>query len=237
MPENVSLSALVLRKAEWRDYDRMITLLTKEKGKVEAVVRGCRRPKSELINAAEPFVCGQYQLYFSHERYTVTQCRVTDGFYPLREDMQRLTVGAKWLKYLEKSAVQDVPAPELFDLALSALSYLSYSPIDAELLDCMFLMKLCFVSGFAPSADKCTLCGRSAQEEALGFDAPSGGCVCSRCVPRAQSLSEGARRILLKAPRTPYKAVEKLVGHPNWPEARERIDEFAHETVFGGRGG
>ena len=130
MTGSINVSALVLRHAAYRDYDRMITLLTAERGKVEAVVRGCRRPKSELINAAEPFVCGQYQLYFAHERFTVTQCRVTDGFYPLRQDIDRLTQGAKWLRILEQTSVEDEPAHEKFDLALQALSYLAYTQTD-----------------------------------------------------------------------------------------------------------
>ena len=231
MTGSVSVSALVLRKADWRDYDRMVTLLTAEKGRVDAVVRGCRRPKSELVNAAEPFVCGSFQLYYAKDRYTVTQCRVTDGFYPIREDYDRLTLGAKWLKLLEETGVEDEPAEDLFRMALSALSYLAYSDIELGLLDAMFLMKLCFLNGFAPAADKCAVCGKSARDTVLGFDAAKGGCVCRQCAPNARPLSEGARRILLKAPRTPYKAVEKLVGHPDWPEAGERIREFVQNVI------
>ena len=233
MPSSLNVSALVLRRSEYRDYDRMLTLLTAENGLVEAVARGCRRPKSELINAAEPFVCGQYSLYFSHERYSVTQCRVTEGFYELRNDLDRLSLGAKWLKLLETMAVRDEPQKDLFDTALSALSYLTYSNLDLKLLNAMFQMKLMYLSGFTPAADKCAVCGKSAQETVLGFDAMLGGCVCFDCAPRAMSLSEGARRILLKAPKTPFKAVEKLVSHPDWLEAAERMDEFCAEILNG----
>ncbi len=233
MPSSLSVSALVLRRSEYRDYDRMLTLLTAEYGKVEAVARGCRRPKSELINAAELFVCGQYQLYLNHDRYSVLQCRVTEGFYDLRKDMDRLTLGASWLKLLETVSVSGEPQKELFDMALSALSYLTYSNIEPKLLNAMFLMKLLYIGGFAPAADKCAVCGKSAEHVALGFDASRGGCVCPNCVPRARTLSEGARRILFKAPRTPYKAVEKLVGHPDWPEASECMEAFTKEMLSG----
>lgn len=231
LSENVS--GLVLRRADYRDYDRMITLLTAEKGRVEAVVRGCRRPKSELMNAAEPFVCGQYQLYFAHDRYSVTQCRVTDGFYPLREDLDRLTCGGKWLRLLEKTAPEGVDCKELFDTALSALSYLTYSELEPALLDAMFLLKLSHLLGFSPRADACALCGQSASQTVLRFSAAKGGCVCSRCAPNAGGLSEGARRILLKAPRAPYKSVELLAGHPDWREAAEKIRESVNVYVSG----
>ena len=231
MPGSLNVSALVLRSSIYSDYDRMVTLLTEERGRVDAVARGCRRPKSELMNAAEPFVCGQYQLYFNHERYSVTQCKITDGFFGLRGDYERLCLGAKWLKKLEAVSVPEQPCPGLLQCALTALTYLTHSELDLALLDCMFNLKLSFFGGFAPSADRCAQCGRSANETALRFDASKGGCVCGFCAPNAKPLSEGARRILLKAPRTPYRAVEKLEGHPDLPEAAARIEETVEEAL------
>ena len=73
--------ALVLRRADYADYDRMVTLLTPEHGRLDAVARGCRRPKSPLTNAAEPFISGEFQLYRRGERYAVEQCQVREGFY------------------------------------------------------------------------------------------------------------------------------------------------------------
>lgn len=231
MPGNENVSALVLRRADYRDYDRMVTLLTAEKGRIEAVVRGCRRAKSELMNAAEPFVCGQYQLFYNHDRYSVVQCRVTDGFYPLREDYDRLSAGAEWLRILEKVSVENLPSEALFRLALDALSYLSYSSLPEKLLTTMFYLKLSYLSGFAPAADKCALCGRAASETRLGFDAGRGGCVCALCAPNAKSLSEGARRVLLKAPKAPFKSVEMLKDYPDTEEAGERIREIVKNWI------
>ena len=225
MNPNLNVSALVLRRADYRDYDRMVTLLTAEQGKLDAVARGCRRPKSELMNAAEPFVCGQYQLYFSRERYSVNQCKVTDGFLPLRMDMDKLIIASAWMRILEKSAPEGMECRELFDLTLNALTFLTYSELPAELIDAMFKLKLTRVCGFSPRADACAVCGIGAGETVLRFDAMRGGCVCDKCAPHAKPLSEGARRILLKAPRAPFKSVELLKDHPDWSEAGQRIDE------------
>ena len=65
---------LVLRHADYGDYDRMVTLFSPEYGRIDAVARGCRRPKSPLVNAVEPFVSGEFQLYFRKERFTIEQC-------------------------------------------------------------------------------------------------------------------------------------------------------------------
>ena len=231
MNPNLSVSALVLRRADYKDYDRMVTLLTAEQGKVDAVVRGCRRPKSELMNAAEPFVCGQYQLYFAHDRYSVDQYKVTDGFLPLRADMDKLMLAGSWLRVAEKIAPEEVECRDLFDLMMNALSYLTYSELPPQLVDAMFKLKLSRIQGFSPRADACAVCGIPAGETTLRFDAKKGGCVCMKCAPHAKPLSEGARRILLKAPKAPFKSIELLNGHPDWIEAAQRIDEAVRAYI------
>ena len=234
MTASLNVSGLVLRRAEWRDYDRMITLLTSEQGKLEAVVRGCRRPKSELINASEPFVCGQFQLYFAHERYSVTQMKLTDGFFPLRENLDRLTVGAGWLRLLEKVSPENEPAGELLNMSLEALSFLSYTDVDEKLLNLMFQLKLLRLTGFSPATEVCAVCGKKLDENDLYFDAQKGGCVCRGCSQSARKLSYGAGRILKKAPKAPFKNVEMLIPHPDWPEAAEKTAQFVRFAVGDG---
>ena len=223
--------ALVLRHSDYGDYDRMVTLFTPEYGRIDAVVRGCRRPKSPLMNAAEPFCAGEYQLLRMKDRYTVTQCRITNSFYELRSDYERLNHGAFWLRLLSEVTMEEEPNPELFRMSLDALAYLSTSDYDPELLTAMFEMQLWRMTGFSPNVSECVLCHTPFDKTTLRFDAQKGGCVCTFCSPGAHTLSEGARRILLKAPHTPYRAVEKLAPHENWPEAARRIREFTLARV------
>ena len=67
----LTTDALVLRRADYADYDRMVTLLTPEHGRLDAVARGCRRPRSPLVNAVEPFISGEFQLFRKGERYSI----------------------------------------------------------------------------------------------------------------------------------------------------------------------
>ena len=138
MNGNLTTDALVLRRSEWRDYDRMVTLFTPEFGRVDAVARGCRRPKSPLMNAAEVFTCGEYQLLHMRDRYTITQCRITDDFFELRSDYERLVHGAFWLRLLDEIVVPDAENRALFHMTLRALAYLNHSPLPPALLTAIF---------------------------------------------------------------------------------------------------
>jgi DNA repair protein RecO (recombination protein O) len=230
----ITTGALVLRRSDWRDYDRMVTLFSPTLGRVEAVVRGCRRPRSPLMGAAEYFSAGEYTLVESHARFTVTACQVQESYYPVREDAGRLTHGAYYLHLLSLAALPGEPNEPLFLLALKALAFLSYSGLPPELVTAAFELHYLALTGQAPRVDKCVLCGRDATR-APAFSERLGGAVCAACAPRTQEalspLSEGARRILLKVPKTRFDVIDKLLGHPDWPEAAAHARRFISERM------
>lgn len=178
----VSTSALVIRRADYSEYDRMVTLFSPELGRIDAIARGCRKPKSPLLNACEPFVSGEFQLYQRGERFAVEQCQISESFYELRTDYERLQHGVYWLKLLDASLMPDVPMGDLFLITLRALAHLNYSDLPPALLTMAFEMHLMAQLGYAPRVDVCLRCGRSIDGDAR-FDPDRGGCVCLNCPP------------------------------------------------------
>ena len=79
-------TAIVLRNADYRDNDRMITLLSPSRGRIDALIRSCRKPKSHNLNAGELIALGDYMLVEKNGRNTVTSVRLIETFYPLRND-------------------------------------------------------------------------------------------------------------------------------------------------------
>lgn len=182
---------LVLRHADYGDYDRMVTLFTPENGRLDAIARGCRRAKSPLVNAVEPFTSGIYQLYSRRGRMSIDQCEIKENFYPLRTDYDRLVHGAYWLRLLEATVVPDVPAAELFLISLKALAHLSYSDLPPALLTMAFELHLMAQLGFSPRMDACVRCGRPVGGDAR-FDASLGGAVCLSCPSGAPRIDRPA---------------------------------------------
>lgn len=215
---SLSTPGLVIRRANYGDYDRMVTLFTPEHGKLDAIARGCRKPKSQLINAVEPFVSGEYQLYQKGDRFSIEQCQLRDSYFDLRTDYERLTHGVYWLKLIDAGVPRDVPAQALFLTTLTALAHLNYSDLPAEMLTMGFEMHFMALSGYPPRVDSCVVCSRPIAGDAH-FNAQMGGTVCQTCGGFSPPISNGARRILLKLPRTRFENVPKLLGHPDWPEA------------------
>ncbi len=209
--------AIVLRRADWRDYDRMATLLT-PKGRIDAVARGCRKPKSPLLSAAEVFTAGEYALYESKGRYSIEQFRATDTFYPLRLDYDRLVHGAYWLRLAEIQAMPDSDCEELFHLLLRALAHLAYTELPPAMWTMAFELHYMRALGILPQMDQCVRCGKPVDGPAW-FDCAGGGVACETCKRALPEITNGARRIMLRTPLVRFDNAAKLEGHENLEEA------------------
>ena len=222
--------ALVIRHADYGDYDRMLTLVTPKHGRIEAVARGCRRLKSPLVNAAELFTSGEYTLFEKNGRYSIELCQIKESFFPLRSDYDRLVHGVYWMRLLDALVMPDMPSGEVFMLTLKALAYLCYSEIDPSLITFAYEAHLMSIEGMLPRVDSCVRCGKPL-EDAARFDVIRGGAVCPSCSDTAPFISYGARRILYRLPQTKFEAFEKLVGHEDWPAAAKHLRGYITKRI------
>ncbi|MDL2206682.1 DNA repair protein RecO, partial [Eubacteriales bacterium OttesenSCG-928-N13] len=133
-------NALVLRRSDYRDYDRMVTLISPTHGRLDASARGVKRPKSPLMNATEMFCAGEFTFVSTKAGLTLSQCQINQSYYPIREDYDKLIHATYYAHLLLLAALPEQPCPELFSLALRALAYLSYSDLPNELVTAAFEM-------------------------------------------------------------------------------------------------
>jgi len=216
--------AIVLRRADYGDYDRMVTLFSPEYGKISAIARGVKRPKARLSSATEPLCVGEYQLHERSGRYAIEQCMIKDAYFPIRCDYDKLVHAAYWLKLAEAAVVEDVPNPELFHLLMTALEALVKNPLPLALTTFAFESHYMELAGMSPYMHECVLCGAEPTGRD-GFSAFAGGLVCPRH-PDGLPISEGARRILMKLPRTRFEQYVLLNDRPEWREAAGRLRAF-----------
>ena len=195
-------NGIVLRYANYKENDRILTIFTREAGLLSASSRGCRRPKSQLLGASEAFVYGEFLLFErSGGKFSVESCDVRESFYPIREDMARLAGGISMLKLVENSGA-DLQAERLFSTLYYALSYLAYTPIDPMDLTLCFFIRALSELGMQPASVQCACCGRDLRtEKKLFFSSERGGAVCGDCAFNAEPIDalslEALRRMLL----------------------------------------
>lgn len=201
----LTLSGIVTRYADYRDNDRMLTILT-EQGSIGAAARGCRRPNSPLLSASELFVYGEFVLFEKQGKHSVNACDVRESFYPLRQDMDSFYAAAHMLEMANGLAEDGANCGELLKLLYYALTYTAYTdchPIDMALV---FTAKSLAVMGYTPAIIHCAACGEDLRGlPRMGFDPASGGAVCGGCMaPDCKKITplslEALRRMLLLTP-------------------------------------
>lgn len=192
-------TAIVLRNAPYRDNDRMLTLLSPTKGRMEALARGCRRPKSPLMSASELFALGDFDFYERSGRLTVTSATLIETFYPLRTDFDRLAVGTYLLNLCELSAQPGQGCQELFMLLLHTLSRLTFSDQAWKPLLAGFLLHFSVINGVKPRLNHCIACGRRLSDsEQVSFDVAEGGLCCHDCRAPGQTALAPAQAAWLR---------------------------------------
>ena len=177
-----TIKALVLRRSNYRENDRIISLLTPDIGKVDALARGARKLKSPLLAATEPAVLGEFVLYKGKGHTIVTAFNLEDNFFPLRKDIERFSHAALMLSACDAVARENEEAKHLFILAVRSLSRLSYSDMAANLISSAFLLHFSTIEGFKPRLNHCSLCEKPFKlDDSTLLDPLSGGLICKTC--------------------------------------------------------
>lgn len=237
---SVKTLAIVLRHADYRDNDRMLTLLSPTQGRIDALCRGCKRPQSPLLSCSEWFALGEYVMFAGKGRMTVSACQLQDSFYPLREDYDLLTWATYMLSVCEAAAQPGERAMDLFTLLTRSLSRIAYKNMDPRAVTAAFLLMFAALSGYRPRLQHCMRCGRRLNiGEARLMDIEEGGLCCNDC---ADSLSRGipvrAEQILWMQDVL-KNGIEKTIYPPEdapFLLLREYVENRLEKKIPAGRG-
>jgi len=178
---------IVLRYTNFKEADRMLTVFSPDRGKMQVLARGCRKPRSRLLAASQLFCYADYIFVKSKEIYIITQADVKDSFYDIRNDMERLTYGTYILALTEEAVNYEEGNFRLFYMLLQILAYLAYGEINPEDVAHVFELKLIDLLGYRPALDRCIACGSGLEQmnsNKLYFSTSQGGIVCNNCHSR-----------------------------------------------------
>lgn len=172
---------VVLRTQRLGEADRIVTLLTKEHGRVRAVAKGVRRTSSKFGARLEPFMVVDLQLFAGRNLDTVTQA-VTLASYgaEIVADYDAFTAASAIVEAAERIAEAEVQR-SLYLLCIGALRALSRAEHEPRLVLDSYLLRALSVAGWAPSFDDCARCGEAGPHDRVSM--PLGGAVCRSCAP------------------------------------------------------
>jgi DNA repair protein RecO (recombination protein O) len=169
---------VVLRTWKLGEADRIVSIFTREHGKVRAVAKGVRKTSSRFGSRLEPTAHLSLQLYTGRgDLDTVTQVETVDRFTSLRNDLDQWARACAMLEAVDQSSPDREPNEAMFDMLVRGLGTLESRP--GPLVVAAFFLKLLAREGFEPITDQCVLCG--AEDPLTGFSLTDGGVTCESC--------------------------------------------------------
>jgi DNA repair protein RecO (recombination protein O) len=169
---------VVLRAQKLGEADRIVTLLTRDHGRVRAVAKGVRRTTSRIGARLEPFGHVDVQFYSGRTLDGVTQVETISSYGAnLVHDYGRYTAGQAMLETAERMTPEErEPSVQQYLLLVGGLRALVAAEHDAGLVLDAYLVRSLSVAGWAPSFDACARCGLPGPHRA--FNVTSGGALC-----------------------------------------------------------
>ena len=171
--------ALVLREVNYKESDKILTVLTRENGKMTLSARGCRKKGSAIAAASQLLVWSEMTLYEYQGRWAVKEANTDREFLGMRKDLEKLALGCYFAEMAELLAVEDVPAPELLSLLLNSLHALDRLDKPSALVKAAFEWKAMCLAGYEPLLDACAVCGT--EPEQPRFHLSEGVLHCASC--------------------------------------------------------
>ncbi len=178
---HITTKALVLRVVDYRESDQLLTLFTRDQGKLTASARGCRKKGSALAAGCQLLAWSEMVLYDYQGRWSVKEAAPERLFRGVREDLERLALGCYFAQAAELLAVEGEPSPELLSLTLNslhALDRLREKPL--PLVKAAFEWRAMALTGYEPLVDSCRACGADPPEDPR-FYLREGVLRCARC--------------------------------------------------------
>ncbi len=150
MQDMIMVTGMILKQTPIGEYDRRICLLTKERGKISAFVRGSRKPGSRLSSAANPFSFGIFKLYEGKTSYNVTEVEIQNYFEELRTDYIGACYGMYFAEIADYYTRENNDERQMLGLLYQSLRALCAPAIPNELVRCIYEIKSIVVNGEFP---------------------------------------------------------------------------------------
>lgn len=192
---------IIIKQSDYGEGHRMLSVFTEEYGIIKAVSYGVKRTKSKTA-ASSQFLCyADFALYKSANKdvMTVNSIDTIDGFYPVSEDIKKLSLCVYLADITYGILGTNNPDTRMLRIFLNTVYALAYRKEDMAKVKAVYEMKLMCVGGYAPSINSCASCGKN---EVFAFDLLKGGMVCREC----------GGKYTVRMDKNLYKALEFIIS-------------------------
>ncbi|HHY10196.1 MAG TPA: DNA repair protein RecO [Firmicutes bacterium] len=209
---------IVLRVRDLGEADRIVTVYTKEQGKLNTVARGARRIRNRLLSPTQLFTHGRYLIFPGKGLHNLSQGEIINSRQGLREDLDKMAYASYAAELLDSLTAEEDPTDQVFPLLAGTLSLgeLGRFPLAIRAYEIRLMSAL----GYKPELYNCLNCREPLATRV--FFSEQGGVVCPKCVgdfPEAAPLTNGTWELMKRLLEWEFSRINIL--HPREADLEE----------------
>ncbi len=225
-PRNYQTEAVVIRKTKLKEADRILTLYTPNLGKIQAVAKGVRRPRSKLAGHLELLTHSKISLARGRGHLDViTGSQTINGFLPLKENLEMTSQALYACELIEQFTADHIENLPLFRLLTDTLHRLSLGEKN-ELVLRYYELHLLAAVGYRPQLRLCLTCHQPLKPVTNKFSPHAGGVLCPDCGSEGEAsmpLSVNALKVLRFLQKYDYQTSSRLKIDPGLSRKLEMV--------------
>lgn len=226
--------ALILRRRDYREADRILTVFTPQRGKQEFIAKGIRKTNSRKAGHLELYSHSALMLAEGRTWDVVTEASIVESYRHIRDDLDRISQAGYLCELIDAFSETDDENPALWDLGLLAMRALNgdWGECPGPMLLRWFVLHLLSVAGFQPQFHNCVGCDAPLQPVVNRLDLMAGGVLCPNCAPvhdQAETIDPDVLKVMRFLQSNPWSECARLTLRP--PVA-SRIDNILHRYLL-----
>ncbi|MEA1940491.1 MAG: DNA repair protein RecO [Candidatus Caldatribacteriota bacterium] len=219
---------IVIKSTEYRDADKILSIYTKNYGKITAIAKGVRKTKSKFGSSLELLTHSIFLIYKGRNIDIINQTEILESFFPISKQFIKFAFAINCAEVINKLCEDRETNRDLFFLLKETLHLLKTAK-EPKLLSLSFKWKVLNIIGYRPSLDRCSGCNKKMEDMGgIFFRIDEGVIACSECIIKDKSnyvkVSDYFIRLLRKILVTPLSVISKTAIHD------KRIEELGKIT-------
>lgn len=233
----VKVKGVVIKEVQYKDNDKIVTLMTDSLGKISCLAKGAKKTNSALLASCQLLVYSEFVLYKGTSFYHINQAEVIDTFYTLRTDYDKLEKAYEVTKILNSLTYENQENDGVLSLYLNTLFVISKDMLNFKYIQSIFKLKILTLLGYSPSIRICSNCSKNMIENSkdIGYyySFNTNSILCGDCFSKLQKENENKIKNgwYIKVSQAAFYAMSYIIASNVKKVFSFKVDEKALEEI------
>ena len=219
----LTVDGLVIGERNTGESNRLVTILTRDRGVIRAFANGARKIKSRSAAATELLCYSSFTLFKNRDTYSIDEASPNEVFFALRSDIVKLSLAQYFCELAATIIPENIESEIYLRTLLNSLHFLATGKRDINIIKAVTELRLVSAAGYTPDLVACAVCGEYEGEANL-FDVENGAIYCQECAGEApMSVVPVSGSVLAAMRHIIYSEFSKLYNFALPPEVASNL--------------